>query len=439
MKKARGFIGLVFDAVQETTHLVERTHDAVVDRTTRRFAPVEPARSTAAVVTGAQLAISGGVFESIRLVNGWVRLGTDAALDVVEQVAGDAWESEASLATPVSSDAAGSPSWVLDFAEASLNGLWGDYLSRRESALDLGMGFRHEGRLLPTTEEAFVRALDAPTPKVCVFVHGLASTEWLWSLRAEEHYGSPQVTFGTRLHDDLGMTPLYVRYNTGRHVSQNGRELSALLSELVHAYPVPIEEISLVGHSMGGLVARSAAHYGKAHDAPWVERLRNVVCIGSPHLGAPLEKAVNLLTAVLRRVDAAGAQVPAEVLDARSSGIKDLRHGYIVDEEWLGRDPDAVFADARRNVPLVDGVGYYFLGATLSPDPDHPLGVLLGDWLVRLPSALGHDPEPARRVPFESAAVFRGMNHVHLANHPDVYEALRGWLGRSLDEEATIR
>jgi len=134
------------------------------------------------------------------------------------------------------------------------------------------------------------------------------------------------------------------------------------------------------------------------------------------------------LTNVLRKVNAAGAQVPAELLDARSAGVKDLRYGYTIDEEWIGRDPDEVFADARQNVPLVDGVGYYFLAATISRDLTHPLGQLLGDLMVRLPSASGEAPEHARRIHFAGGSVFPGMNHINIANHPDVYEALRDLL-----------
>ena len=126
-------------------------------------------------------------------------------------------------------------------------------------------------------------------------------------------------------------------------------------------------------------MSRSAAHYAREHEEPWVAHLRHVACIGSPHLGAPLEKAVSVLTGVLRNIEAAGAQVPAALLDSRSAGVKDLRYGYTVDEEWAGKDPDEVFADARRNMPLVDGVGYYFLAATFARDPAHPLGQLLGD------------------------------------------------------------
>jgi pimeloyl-ACP methyl ester carboxylesterase len=290
------------------------------------------------------------------------------------------------------------------------------------------MTLRHHGRHVAVTPEAVAAVFPNPTNRVCVFVHSLAATEWLWSLSSEEHYGDPGVTFGTRLRDDLGFTPIYLRYNTGRHISENGRALAELVGEFVAAYPVPIEEIVLVGHSMGGLVARSAAHYARQHDEPWVAHLRHIACIGSPHLGAPLEKAVNLLTGVLGNVEAAGARVPAELLDSRSAGVKDLRYGYTVDEEWVGKDPDEVFADARRNVPLVDGVGYYFLAATIWRDPEHPLGQLLGDLVVRLPSASGKAPEPARRIHFSSGAVFPGMHHLHIANHPDVYEALRDFL-----------
>ncbi len=429
MKRMRGFIDLVFDIVEETTNLVERTHDAVVDRSVRRFAPVEPAKSTAAVVTGVQKAISSVTFESIRVMNGAARMAVNAAADVAEAGLEQTIEpGSADLATPIQSSAAGTASWYVDYAQASLNGFWGDHLARKKSRLDLGMTLRHHGRHLPATREAFADAFQNPTPKLCVFVHSLAATEWLWSLSSAAHYGDPDVTFGTRLRDDLGYTPIYLRYNTGLHISENGKRLARMLSEVLEAYPVPVEEIALVGHSMGGLVARSAAHYGREHDEPWAKRLRHVACVGSPHLGAPLEKAVNALTHALKKVDAAGAHVPAALLDTRSAGVKDLRYGYTVEEEWAGRDPDEVFADARRNIPLVDGVGYYFLAATISRDPEHPLGQLLGDLMVRLPSAIGEHPEPARRIHFSGGAVFPGMNHIHIANHPDVYDALRDLL-----------
>lgn len=429
MKRLRGFIDLVFDTVHETTNLVEQTLEEEVERSVRRFAPIEPVKSTAHLVTGIQTAISKTTFGSIRAVNAITRAAVNKTADLAEAELFEAIDDEPpELATPIQSTAAGTVSWVVDYAEASLNGAFGDYLSRRGNRLDLGMTLRHEGKRLPATREAMARAFPEPRRRICVFVHGLAATEWLWSLSSQAHYGVDDVTFGTRLRDDLGYEPLYVRYNSGRHVSENGRQLANLLDDVLAAYPWPVDEIALVGHSMGGLVIRSAAHYGREHDAPWIDRLRHVACIGSPHLGAPLEKAVHVLTYVLSRLDAAGTQVPGRLLGLRSAGIKDLRYGYTVDDEWLGRDPDALFENARHDIPLVDGVGYYFLATTISRDPAHPIGQVLGDLLVRLPSAAGEAPEPTRRIPFSGGALVPGMDHVQIASHPRVYEALRDLL-----------
>jgi pimeloyl-ACP methyl ester carboxylesterase len=444
---ARGFLDLVFDLVEITTDLVERTHDSVLERSARRYVPSQPAKEAAKVVTGVHSAISSRVFQSIRAINGVTRFSVNVAAEIAEAAAPEANISEAGVdpsfksdscgvAMPIGSPAAGSARWYVDHLQSSINGFWGEYLRRNGSRLDLGMTLRHHGRDLPVTAEDIAAAFPNPSNRVCVFVHGLATTEWLWSLSAQEHYADPAVTFGTRLQEDLGFTPIYLRYNTGRHISENGRALAALLTEVLEAYPVSIDEIALVGHSMGGLVVRSAAHYGAKSDEPWVRPLRHVVCIGSPHLGAPLEKAVNLLTGVLRNVEAAGAQVPAELLDSRSAGVKDLRYGYTVDDEWLGLDPDKVFANARRDLRLVDGVGYYFLAATISRDPNHPLGRLVGDLMVRLPSASGEATEPARRIHFASGAIFPGLHHAHIANHPEVYEALREMLSSGQDSDA---
>jgi len=290
MRRTRGFIDLAFDLVDSSTHLVERTHEAVVGRWARRLASVGPARGAVRVVTGIQTGLAAGVFKSIRMVNGITRFSVNAVADVTEagldrSNGSDSFEP----ATPASLATAGTSSWYLDKLQASLNGFWGDYLNRKNRRLDLGMTLRHQGRRLPATPQAFAAAFPNPTKKICVFVHSLASTERLWSLSSEKHYGDPNVTFGSRLHTDLGFTPIYLRYNTGRHISENGRMLATLLTEVLDAYPVPVEEIALVGHSMGGLVARSAAYSARERHEPWVAQLRHVACLGSPHLGAPLE------------------------------------------------------------------------------------------------------------------------------------------------------
>src|SRR5881397_119965 len=120
-------------------------------------------------------------------------------------------------------------------------------------------------------------------PRLAVFVHGLGQTDEAWFARPERH-----VPYGYRLEAELGYTPLYIRYNTGRHISENGRELAGLLDAVVGDWPVEVHEIALFGHAMGGLVARAACHYGSARG--WTRHVRQVFMLGAPHAGAPLEQ-----------------------------------------------------------------------------------------------------------------------------------------------------
>lgn len=409
----------MFDGVDVVTTLVERTHEEVSERWTERAAMIEPAAPIARGVNAIQMTGAAVTYATIRLVNRGVGAVTRAVTDPL-------LEDEPQRGAPMRQDAQGSLDWWLDQAEGTLNGFVGDHLARRGNALDLGMTLRDDGQVLRM--DALAARADL-TGKVCVFVHGLSTTEWSWVLFAEQLWGDAGVCFGTKLRDDLGFTPLFVRYNTGRHVSENGRALSRLIEEVVAAYPIDVTEIAIVGHSMGGLVSRSAAHYGSDEDAAWVRRLRHVFCIGSPHLGAPLEKGASLLAAVLRKIPAAGATVPAAVIDARSAGIKDLRHGYTIDEEWREQNPRAALHDNRHDVPLVDGVGYYAVATTITKDADHPAGRLLGDLLVRAGSGSGLASKPERHVPFHSRQVIPGMTHLHIANHPTVYALLAACLG----------
>jgi pimeloyl-ACP methyl ester carboxylesterase len=188
-----------------------------------------------------------------------------------------------------------------------------------------------------------------------------------------------------------------------------------------------VREIALIGYSMGGLVVRSAAHYAAAQKRPWLARLKHIVCIGSPHLGAPLEKASNVLSSLLGMVEVAGTQVPKKILDARSAGIKDLRFGYIADEDWTDKDPDALLTDASRDVPLVDGVSYAFIAASLLAEGERG-GSLVGDIMVRLPSATGRGGAGTRQLEFHMGHIVYGVNHLGLLNHPDVYTQLRAFL-----------
>jgi pimeloyl-ACP methyl ester carboxylesterase len=227
--------------------------------------------------------------------------------------------------------------------------------------------------------------------------------------------------YAERLAADLGFTSLHLRYNSGLHVSQNGRAFARQLDRLLDAYPRPFEEIVLIGHSMGGLVARSACHIGARRQAAWSERVSNVVCLGTPHLGAPLEKVVHVASALL---DATSLGRPwAHVLKSRSAGIKDLRWGYVADEHWRGRDPDALLDNGRTPIPRVPHVRYHFIGSTFGDPENSLLAHAVGDGMVRLPSSTAHELADA------DTAVLAGINHMRLLNHPAVYGEIRARLG----------
>jgi pimeloyl-ACP methyl ester carboxylesterase len=217
-----------------------------------------------------------------------------------------------------------------------------------------------------------------------------------------------------------------VRYNSGLHISENGREIAALLERVVQSWPVPVSELALVGHSMGGLVARSACHHGSEGSHAWAALVRHVISLGTPHLGAPLEQGVHVASAALATLPE--TRMLASFLRRRSSGIRDLRYGSLVDEDWHGRDPDALRAAACREVPLLACAKHCFVSATITSSPQHPLGRLLGDTLVLVPSASGRGR--TRRIPFEAQYGHHvaPAHHLALLNHPEVYPRLLEWL-----------
>jgi pimeloyl-ACP methyl ester carboxylesterase len=300
----------------------------------------------------------------------------------------------------------------------ALNGVYGNHLVDRGNELALGMEIHRPGAEIAT---------DA-TPRIVVFVHGLCETEAAWWLAPRATPAPDRRSYGERLQHELGFTPAYLRYNTGLRVSANGRELARLLEELVDGWPVTVDELVLVGHSMGGLVARSACHYGEKDGHRWTEAVRHVFCLGTPHLGADLEKGANALAWALGRLPETRGL--AAILNARSVGIKDLRYGSCVEEDWCDCEPDEFLRDRCQEVPFLPDANYYFIGAALNPGP---LGTVLGDLLVRMPSASGRGNGKGRRIPFEidNGHELPGLNHFHLLNHPAVYAQLQAWITRA--------
>jgi pimeloyl-ACP methyl ester carboxylesterase len=378
-------------------------------------------------------AVSGRVFGLLGILGAPVRLAHDAisttvyrsvhtALGALPQGGGAAL---AQLAPPKAAPLAESIAGGIGLGV--LNGAIGDRLEREHRELALALAIRNRGRdLTPASLEA---ELPEAGSRIAIFVHGLCETDTAWHMLPTSGRTEGRRSYGARLRDELGYTPLYVRYNTGLHISDNGRRLSEAIEELVAAWPTEVEEIVLVGHSMGGLVIRSACHYGERDERGWTEHVHHVFCLGTPHLGAPLERGANAAGWALGRL--AETQPFAGLVNGRSAGIKDLRYGSCIEEDWCDCDPDEFLTDRCGEVPFLPSAAYYFVGATVARDAEGLLGRVLGDLLVQLPSASGQGPR--RRVPFEldNGLQLGGVNHMQLLNHPAVYEQIRLWLDRS--------
>lgn len=415
-REIRAAGGLAADGIGGLTNLAERMHKAISDRAFGATGPL------GAPVRAVHDGLAGSTYRALRGLTGAAARAAAAGA--------------ARLGAEGSPAPSRSPRGGM--ALGALNGVMGDRLEEEGNELAVSMTLRHGGEDVRVEASAIAEAFPEAGPRIALFVHGLCETDAAWRLHAERHYDDRHATHGARLERDLGHTPVYVRYNSGRHVSDNGRDLSDLLEDLVAAWPVPVEELVLIGHSMGGLVARSACHQGHGSGRGWTRSVRHVISLGAPHLGAPLEKATNLAGWALTAV--AETRPFAIVLNSRSLGIKDLRYGSLVEEDWQGHDADELLSDRCQSIPLLESADHYFIGATLSQDAEGLIGRLAGDLLVRFGSASGKG-RPERTIPFEedNGRHLGGLNHFDLLNHPLVYEQIRGWLERARGATATGR
>jgi pimeloyl-ACP methyl ester carboxylesterase len=391
----RALTRLAFDELGGASAGIGQMHRAIADRA---FGATGAASAPSKALHDG---ISGAVYASLRSAAGLAGKAAGGALEGPAERAG----------RPLSTTPRGAA------LLGAINGLIGDRLERQNSPLRQPMAVRVGERVVAPAELA--AAFPDATPRIVVFVHGLFETEHAWRYGGGPSYGAP-------LRRELGCTPVEVRFNSGRHVSENGRSLADLLADVVAAWPVEVEEVALVGHSMGGLVARSACHTASERGDRWVRLVRHAVTLGTPHTGAPVEQAIQVASAALGALPE--TRPFAGLLRRRSAGIRDLRQGSLVDEDWRDRDPDALRAAACREVPLLDGATHHFVAATVTRGAEHPVGRLVGDWLVLYPSACGRSR--TRRIPFrvEDGLHVGGTHHLALLNHPQVYARLREWL-----------
>lgn len=379
LRDVRGGVRLAIDGVQGVIGLVESMH--------QRIASVSP--PVGRVIEQPTRGITGMVYRGIRGTTGLVGNGLDLALASVQAaLQPSAREMPADAARP-----------VRDPVVAALNGVVGDHLQRTGNPLAIQMQLLRRGSV---------------TPHLLLLVHGLCLDEQSWNQRGHDH--------GQELAAALGWTPVYLRYNTGRHVSVNGQQLATELGRLAASWPVPLQAISVVGHSMGGLVLRSAVHQALQSQAAWPGLLRHMVFLGTPHHGAPLERGGNWLH---RGLDLSPYLAPFTRLSGlRSEGITDLRHGNLLDEDWAG----GRFAprDERSAVPLPPGVACHAIAGTLREGATT-------DGLVPVTSALGRHPVASHdlQIPPSNHWIAQGVGHLALLRDEAVLQKMKQWLAEA--------
>jgi pimeloyl-ACP methyl ester carboxylesterase len=384
----RGALQLLGQGVDYVTARVYEVHVAIASRPYDALERLPAARAGAKLVRPLHLGGTAFVYAVIRGTSRVAFAGLDATL-----AAAGAAEGDGALEGDGGGAATGGGGAPRDGGSV-LSAVLGEHLAREGNPLAVRMALCVGGADLPLGRAELSAALPGATGRAVVFVHGLGCDETSWGNYSERLWGRPGVSYGAQLAERLGYTPLFVRYNTGLRVADNGRALAALLEQFVASYPAPLERLALVGHSMGGLVARSACHHALGDGRAWPALVSDVFCLGSPHLGAPLERLGARATAAL---GAHPITAPfGRLADGRGAGIKGLADGAVAEGDEAALPPNA-------RVHLVAGA----LDAA-----DGPLARWLGDGVVPAESARGEGRLEGLR------ATFPFTHHGHLLNHP---------------------
>jgi hypothetical protein len=408
---AHGIVLLATHATRGVTGISEGVHHAVW-RTLGASAS-----KTAGEATDQTSGITGLVYQAIRGVTNWVEKGLSATLTKLQPLL-------------ESADQAASDSPERAAVLAALNGVLGDHLAASGNPLATPMTLRHQGQAL---DFSALPASFQPTGKILLAIHGLCMNDLQWSAVYKGAGALQPVNHVEAVAQELGCTPVYLRYNSGLHTSQNGHDLARQLAQLVKAWPVPIQEISVLVHSMGGLLMRSALHsatQNTAHGAEdWPRLVKKIVFLGTPHHGAPLERAGNWVDVILGSTPY--SRPFAKLGQLRSAGITDLRYGHVLDADWQGHDRFRKKPDSREPLPLPEGVECFTVAATIAARRGSLADRLVGDGLVPLRSALGQHEVRGHSLAFAKThqSIVYSTNHMQLLSSPEVTQKLLDWLG----------
>ena len=391
----QGITRLLTDATIGVTDLVEDMQNRIVHPTYLPSTPIQH------LITG----ISGITYKAIRFGAKFFGGGVDKILGQLQPIFGE---------DKVASD-------KKENLIAVLNGAVGDYLEKTDNPLFIPMQFRYRGKRITLNALNIKEAYPNMNGKILLMIHGVCMTDVRWFQNGHDH--------GEKLAEELNLTPVYLYYNGGRHISTNGQNLNMILEELVDNWPLPIEEMQIVAHSMGGLVSRSAVHYGKKENKPWTKHLKKIIFLGTPHHGAPLERVGNYLDLLFEITPY--VKPFTRLSKIRSAGLTDLRYGNLIDEDWDGIDRFEKLPDERMPIPLPKNIDCFAIAASKGKEAaNNPLDKLVGDGLVPIKSALGQHKNPNQNLSFKKSHthILFEINHNDLLSNLAVYDKMRTWL-----------
>ncbi|HEX4856478.1 MAG TPA: alpha/beta hydrolase [Limnobacter sp.] len=412
-EKLEGTLMFVGDSIAQAASRVHEFHRAISDMpfkavgaaTLNASKPVEIAHNEITdLVYGAVREAGKGVFSGAA----WVVRQANQSLaspQVIDQALdGELMDVVDHLPTALIPDA--KTDRRISAVASAINGVFGDHLAATRNPMQVHMNLYAQGQVLTADPEALKARFPDAQSHLVIFIHGLCCNEDSWQM-----YYNPMEPatrpYGDKLEEDFPVTSLYLRYNTGRNIESNARQFKRLLNKLVRNWPVPVKGITLVGHSMGGLVSRAMVEALTDEDVVLKSAIRDVVCLGSPHAGAPLARLAAAGEQLLGKFEL--SRPIGKVLGVRSRGIRDLKDGLGPIQTRGGQE-----------------VMFHLVGSTIGDHTSSWLNTTVGDGLVTPDSAHADDTGKAQRV------IFAQKHHMTLLNDPDVFLELKMVLRQNL-------
>ena len=388
----QGLTHLIMDTTIGVTDLVEETHRQVV------YPPFLPSTTIQNLITK----IAGFTFSNIRWSAKVIGNSVSKILKHLTPFIGNIKSSDKK-----------------EVLLSVLNGVIGDYLEEKENPLKIDMQFRYESKAIQIDSESLKETYPKINGKILLMIHGSCMSDIQWNHKNHNH--------GETLSEELDKTPIYLNYNSGKHISTNGKDLNKNLQKLVKNWPVPVEEIVIIAHSMGGLLTRSALYYADQNNNKWRKHLKRVVFLGTPHHGSHLERIGNYMDLLLESLPY--LKPFARLGKIRSAGVTDLRYGNLVDEDWQHSGRFERKGDQRKHIQLPNKIEFFAVAATIGKETAGSTRIF-GDNLVEVKSALGQHKKTAKNLNFkeENTWIVYENNHLELLSNPKILDKLKTWL-----------